>query len=292
MLEPTKSPRKKYKNSAIIPAEIIALFGIESDSDLARKSGLSRSVIRHARLARGIETNGEHHLPLEIINKLGTMRDGMLADLCGRSESTIRSARERREIPRFVPSHVSILINEVPEPDTDAHLQGLLAALTEDQHAFLKAKMPHWTLARISRATGLHVNDLFALRKHLKIPAFALRVAPSPALLSALGKEPDRVVASKFNVKYSWVHRVRNAYYIAPYKSPAAEVKIFTPLLGKVADKSLSRYFGNTPYAYRSLRKRLGIPAYPVKGRYSSLPNDNVRELLEQFSAYRIDDKK
>lgn len=277
----------KKRNAQRIPAEIIALLGTESDADLARKACVSRSIIRHARLARGIDLYKEHHLPAEIIDQLGTMRDSKLAKLAGRSESTIRSARERRGIPRFVIGHQT---RKCPSPsEIERVSRHGFKSLTNEQVEYLKEKLPYCSTSSLSRRTGISATTLTTLRKRLNIPVSELRHEPSPELLAALGQAPDTVIAERFNLKKKWVRKVRKVFSIPAYKAKPAPVEKFTPLLGKVSDRFLVRYFGYEVSTYRLLRERLGIPPYQARGRHSGKPSEEVQKLLVQLSHFRKD---
>lgn len=325
----------KKRNAHSIPAEIIALLGTESDADLARKACVSRSIIRHARLARGIDLYKGHHLPAEIIGQLGTMRDSKLAKLAGRPESTIRSARERRGIPRFVigpqiqnstsPSEIQRVsrhgaksrlakvanrsestIRSVSErrgkprsvigPQTrtspspseiERDSRHGFKSLTNEQIEYLKEKLPYCSTSSLSRRTGISTATLTTLRKKLNIPVSELRYEPSAELLAALGQSPDTVIAERFNLKKKWVRKVRKIFSIPAYKAEPVLVERFIPLLGKVSDRFLARYFGYEVSTYRLLRERLGISPYQARGRHSGKPSEEVQKLLAQLSDLR-----
>lgn len=289
-------PNADGRGNAKIPPEIIAMLGTQSDSDLARKCGLSRSTIRHARLARGIELHKDgYHLPEEILNQLGTMRDCQLARIAGRAESTIRSARERRGIPKFLaPRHHSLesgssKINRAGAISRTASKYVSLSSLKADQLDELKAKLPYCTITSLSRSTGISPHVLTTLRKKLKIPSSELRYEPSPELLACLGKQPDTTVAKAFKVKPKWVRKVRRIYSIPKFDPLHGYLERYKPLLGKVSDRFLERHFGHAKSTIRELRERLGIAPYQQRGEHSGKPSDEVMQLLEQLDSHSGD---
>lgn len=244
-------------------------LGIKSDTEIARRLGVTRNRVAKARKERGIECSPRSkiyaHKGIDWDRQpIGEEPDNAIAKRLGVSSVTVLNARRRRDIPAFVPEKTKAR-EKVRKPDIDWDGQPL--GVQSDRAIARHMNTPIGSVRRARVARGIE-------------PAPHARKFTKKGIdwdKQPLGKQTDTVIAAGLGCDPNSVRSARRRRGIPSVRERALEqAQPGVPLppdgrrhtdwdkepLGKMPDKDLALMLGLTSSAVAKARHVRDIPPY------------------------------
>ena len=199
--------RKCLSNPNNPYTKALPLFGVMTDEDIAKRVGMSRTIVSAWRCAQGVKPVSPPRSPpcapedtLEAMHpgmraRLGRESDARLAGDYGLTRERIRQIRLKFGVPVHRP-------RSPPTPPVTAEL---------------KYNFRYYTDTELTHMYKMSVRRIKKIREELGVPLYKKEWTQEE--IQQLGSAPDAVVAQRLGVGPNHVFRLRKSLQIPPHRT-------------------------------------------------------------------------